>query len=255
MNDTRTSVGSTRSRSARPPAMPPSTTRVGLRKSPSPRKPPGRSPAGCCALPGGTPARRAPGVSMCCAPLMGCSRASGRWLAPEGRSSPRAMFAHRPTETHRGNPRASRTDLRVFRGSIPMVSRAARADHRAMSHEDHRQEEPMDATTQVPPGPLPPPGPGSYRPPLVRSRSNRIVAGVAGGLGYHLGVDPVLIRIAFALLAFAGGLGILLYLIARGLIPGEGAQASVGDGLVGRGPRSPPRVPIVLFAISRLCPL
>ena len=45
-----------------------------------------------------------------------------------------------------------------------------------------------------------------------------MVAGVAGGIGVHLGVDPVLIRISFVALAFAG-IGVLLYLIAWLVIP------------------------------------
>jgi signal transduction histidine kinase len=49
---------------------------------------------------------------------------------------------------------------------------------------------------------------------LVRSRDNRVLLGVAGGLGERLGVDPVLIRVAFAVLAVSGGAGILLYLLA-----------------------------------------
>jgi signal transduction histidine kinase len=49
---------------------------------------------------------------------------------------------------------------------------------------------------------------------IVRSRSNRVLLGVAGGLGERLGVDPVLIRVAFAVLAIAGGSGVVLYLLA-----------------------------------------
>jgi signal transduction histidine kinase len=45
------------------------------------------------------------------------------------------------------------------------------------------------------------------------------VAGVAAGLGARLGVDPVLIRIGFAVLAFAGGAGVLLYALAWALVP------------------------------------
>jgi signal transduction histidine kinase len=51
----------------------------------------------------------------------------------------------------------------------------------------------------------------------VRSRDNRVLLGVAGGLGERLGVDPVLIRVAFAVLAFSGGAGVLLYLLAWGI--------------------------------------
>src|SRR5829696_6847754 len=49
---------------------------------------------------------------------------------------------------------------------------------------------------------------------IVRSRTNRVLLGVAGGLGERLGVDPVLVRVAFAVLAIAGGAGLVLYLLA-----------------------------------------
>ena len=49
---------------------------------------------------------------------------------------------------------------------------------------------------------------------IVRSRHNRVLLGVAGGLGERLGVDPVLVRVAFAVLAIAGGAGLALYLLA-----------------------------------------
>jgi len=74
---------------------------------------------------------------------------------------------------------------------------------------------------------------------IYRSRDDRVVAGVAGGLGVHLGVDPVLIRISFVALAFAG-IGVLLYLIAWLVIPeipaGE-QPAPRADGTDAMGPR------------------
>ncbi len=48
---------------------------------------------------------------------------------------------------------------------------------------------------------------------LHRSRDDRVIAGVCGGLGKYFGVDTVLVRIAAVLLIFAGGVGILLYVI------------------------------------------
>jgi signal transduction histidine kinase len=48
----------------------------------------------------------------------------------------------------------------------------------------------------------------------VRSRDNRVLLGVAGGIGERFGVDPLMIRVAFAVLAIAGGSGIVLYLLA-----------------------------------------
>jgi phage shock protein C len=60
---------------------------------------------------------------------------------------------------------------------------------------------------------------------LTRSRSNRIVAGVCAGLADYLGVDRVLIRIAFVVLALAGGGGLVIYAIAWIAIPEEDPNA------------------------------
>jgi len=48
--------------------------------------------------------------------------------------------------------------------------------------------------------------------PFERSERDRVVAGVCAGIADALGVDPTLVRLAFALLALAGGAGILFYL-------------------------------------------
>jgi signal transduction histidine kinase len=58
-----------------------------------------------------------------------------------------------------------------------------------------------------------------------RRRDGQVVAGVASGLGARLEVDPILIRIGFAVLAFAGGAGILLYGLLWAAIPLEGEEA------------------------------
>lgn len=59
------------------------------------------------------------------------------------------------------------------------------------------------------------------KPRLVRSESERMIAGVCGGLAAYLGVDPVLVRLAFLLLIPAGGVGIPLYLILMIIVPEE----------------------------------
>ena len=46
---------------------------------------------------------------------------------------------------------------------------------------------------------------------LERSRADRVIGGVCGGLGDYFDVDPVIFRIAFVVLAFVGGAGLLLY--------------------------------------------
>jgi phage shock protein C len=75
--------------------------------------------------------------------------------------------------------------------------------------------------------PPPPPAPPAPR-PLRRSRTDRVIGGVCGGLGRYLGVDPVLIRVAFVVLAVAGGGGILVYLVAWVLIPEERDDEAIG---------------------------
>jgi phage shock protein PspC (stress-responsive transcriptional regulator)/two-component sensor histidine kinase len=62
-----------------------------------------------------------------------------------------------------------------------------------------------------PPPPPPPPPPTRRRPRLLRTRDDRVVAGVAGGLARHIGVDPTIVRIGFVVLSFAGGVGVLAY--------------------------------------------
>jgi len=54
---------------------------------------------------------------------------------------------------------------------------------------------------------------------LVRSQTDSRIAGVCGGLGEYLDVDPTLIRLIFVLLALTGGHGLLLYFIMWILIP------------------------------------
>lgn len=54
---------------------------------------------------------------------------------------------------------------------------------------------------------------------LMRSRDDRLLGGVAGGLGAYFGIDPVIVRLVFVVLALAGGGGVLAYLIAWIVIP------------------------------------
>jgi len=89
-----------------------------------------------------------------------------------------------------------------------------------------------NTTTQGNPLPDPAPGPAVdqvVRRTLTRSRSHRMFAGVAGGLGNYFGVDPILFRLAFAFLALLGGAGVALYLAAWLLIPEEGETSSIGE--------------------------
>ena len=57
---------------------------------------------------------------------------------------------------------------------------------------------------------------------LLRSSNDRVLAGVAGGLGRYFGIDPVVFRIGFALSLFLGGLGALAYLLLAVFVPTDG---------------------------------
>lgn len=63
---------------------------------------------------------------------------------------------------------------------------------------------------------------------LCRSRTDRMIGGVCGGLGQYLGIDSVLVRLFFVLLAFGTGVGVLLYLLCWIIIPYEG-QGKIGS--------------------------
>jgi phage shock protein C len=56
---------------------------------------------------------------------------------------------------------------------------------------------------------------------LYRSKSNRQVAGVCGGLAEHFNIDATLIRVLFVVLAVLGGSGLLLYVAMWIIIPKE----------------------------------
>jgi phage shock protein C len=80
------------------------------------------------------------------------------------------------------------------------------------------------------PSAVPPPPAEPARPVLRRSKTDRVLFGVSGGLGRYLGIDPIIIRIAFVLLVFFGGSGLLLYLIGLVVIPEERPGEHVGHG-------------------------
>jgi phage shock protein C len=76
------------------------------------------------------------------------------------------------------------------------------------------------------PGEIPAPapdGPQGGERLLRRSAGDKVLAGVCGGLGRYLGVDPVLLRIAAVVLALANGVGLIAYVIAWIVIPEERA--------------------------------
>ncbi|MER7750409.1 PspC domain-containing protein [Kitasatospora sp. NPDC097643] len=89
--------------------------------------------------------------------------------------------------------------------------------------EDHRIEEA---------GPAAPPEPD--RPPLTRTEHHRVVAGVCGGLGRHLDIDPVVFRVVTVVLCLSGGLGLFLYGLAWLVVPTEPVPDGKGGTRHGR---------------------
>ena len=70
---------------------------------------------------------------------------------------------------------------------------------------------------------------------LHRPVEGRWLAGVAAGLGLRFGVPVWIVRVVFALLCFAGGLGVLLYAAGWLLIPREGETDAIVQGWLGTG--------------------
>jgi phage shock protein C len=59
---------------------------------------------------------------------------------------------------------------------------------------------------------------------LYRSKQDRQIAGVCGGLAEYFNVDATLIRLGFLLLTLMGGPGLLLYIILAIVVPEAGAE-------------------------------
>ncbi|WP_344976043.1 PspC domain-containing protein [Salinactinospora qingdaonensis] len=68
---------------------------------------------------------------------------------------------------------------------------------------------------------------------LRRSSERRVLAGVCGGLGDFLGIDPNFVRLAFAVITlFMVGGGVFLYVLAWLIMPEEGAEGSVLEHII-----------------------
>jgi phage shock protein PspC (stress-responsive transcriptional regulator) len=107
-----------------------------------------------------------------------------------------------------------------------------------------------DDTAAPPQGPPPGYSAGaSALPPIAtlrRSRTDRKLAGVAGGLGRYAGVDPLILRILFVVLTIFGGSGILLYVAGWLLIADDGEEESQAQRIV-RGHTDGSTVSTVVF--------
>ena len=54
---------------------------------------------------------------------------------------------------------------------------------------------------------------------LYKSRTNKKVAGVCGGIGEYFDIDPTLVRLGFVALSFLAGGGLFVYILAAIIIP------------------------------------
>ena len=95
----------------------------------------------------------------------------------------------------------------------------------------------------------PPPPPQPHR-QLYRSRTDRKVAGVCGGLAAYLGIDPIILRILVVVLSLFGGSGLLLYAAGWLLLAEEGQPRSELQNLLAHdGPARPLPVLITIAVI------
>ena len=76
---------------------------------------------------------------------------------------------------------------------------------------------------------------------IRRSATDVKLTGLCGGVARYWGVDPLLIRVGWALLALSGGIGLVLYLAGWLLIPVEGSDKALADDLFGESVRRWPR--------------
>jgi phage shock protein PspC (stress-responsive transcriptional regulator) len=83
---------------------------------------------------------------------------------------------------------------------------------------------------------------------LERSRSDRMLAGVSGGLARYFAIHPAFYRVGFVVLALIGGAGILIYLAAALVIPDEGKEDSIASAAL-RERRNHP-LPVIGLGIS-----
>lgn len=103
--------------------------------------------------------------------------------------------------------------------------------------DDRGMTEPSDAATAT----------GRRR--LRRRVTDRVIGGVAGGLGDYFNVDPLLVRIAFAGLMIFGGAGLVLYVVAWLLIPAEGREDSLVEQALRRVPGAWSRPALIVLLV------
>jgi phage shock protein PspC (stress-responsive transcriptional regulator) len=86
---------------------------------------------------------------------------------------------------------------------------------------------------------------------LERSRSDRMLAGVCGGLASYFEIHPAFYRVGFVVLTLLGGAGLLIYVAAAVVMPNEGEADSIASAaLRGRRDRPWPLIGLGLLAVG-----
>lgn len=67
---------------------------------------------------------------------------------------------------------------------------------------------------------------------LYRSNEDRMFAGVCGGIGDYLEVDPTLVRLVFVALTLLGGPGIIIYLVLMFVVPEQPRDKAKNDEMI-----------------------
>ena len=76
---------------------------------------------------------------------------------------------------------------------------------------------------------------------LRRSKTDRIIGGVAGGLGSYTNIAPAIVRLGWAVFTLLGGAGIVAYLLAWAIIPDQDGRRTI--------------VPVLLLVLGILVPI
>jgi phage shock protein PspC (stress-responsive transcriptional regulator) len=88
---------------------------------------------------------------------------------------------------------------------------------------------------------------------LERSRSDRMLAGVCGGLARYFDINPAFYRVGFVVLTLIGGAGVLIYIAAALVIPDEGEADSIASAaLRDRRERPWPLIGLAFVAVAGL---
>ena len=100
--------------------------------------------------------------------------------------------------------------------------------------------------------PPPPPEPPAVRPQLRRSRTDKILGGVNGGLAEYTGIDALLWRVGFVALTLAAGTGVIVYLLLWVLMP-SGPPGVAGSAVATTAQRPAlPRSPVPRITVAAL---